>query len=124
MIDDTEFSVTGLAKDSAAVRFCPRERRLALNVEILDRGSPLPQFFDELSYGLPPSIAPRRLRGTYAQERRRLISVKLLSDQSIDLLPQTLDRADRVLSIAATQEQPSGKWRTIRILLRTWCSFM
>jgi hypothetical protein len=43
----------------------------------------------------------------------------LLPDQPVELVSQALYRPDRVLWIAATHEQPSGKSRTIRILLKT-----
>jgi len=49
------------------------------------------------------------------------LSVELLPDQSVDLVSQSLDGFHRVLWIAATHEQPSGKSRTIRILLKTLC---
>jgi hypothetical protein len=39
----------------------------------------------------------------------------------VDLVSQILDRPDRALWTAATHEQPSGKSRTIRILLKTRC---
>ena len=78
----------------------------------MDHGSALPQLFDELSNGLPPSITLFRLWGIDARKRRGLICVELLSYEFVDLVPQPLDRPDSVLWIAATHEQPTGMSRT------------
>ena len=92
-----------------------------LHIEVVDRRSPPPQLLCELPNALSPSIALFRFGGSHAQERRALVCVELLPDQPVDLASQALDGFHRVLWIAVTHEQPCGKSRTIRILLKTRC---
>ena len=93
----------------------------SLDIEVVDRRSPPPQLLCEVPNALSPSIARFRFKGSHAQERRALVSVELLPDQPVDLASQALDGFHRVLWIAATHEQPSGKSRTNPILLKTRC---